>query len=137
MANVIYNNFKSLCLTSSINFNSDTMKVALVSSSYAPSAAHSNFSDVTNEVSSANYSAGGATLASGTVTNPSGTAIYDAADVTWGTSTITARGAVLYKATGTAANSPLVAYFDFGSDQVSTAGNFTIQWNTAGIINLA
>lgn len=28
-----------------------------------------------------------------------------------------------------ASTSPLICYFDFGSDQISSSGNFTIAWN--------
>ncbi len=62
--------------------------------------------------------------------------VFDADDVTWSTSTITARGAIVYKSTGTAANDLLICYFDFGADKSSSAGNFTITWNAEGIVNL-
>ena len=55
---------------------------------------------------------------------------------TWSASTITARGAVLYKNTGVAANDNLIAYIDFVTDKTSTDGNFNIIFDTAGIITL-
>ncbi len=138
MANVIYANFKKLALSSAINFNTDTIKVALVTSAFTPNATTQNYySDVTNEVSGAGYTTGGTTIAGGTVTLSVSTAVYSGSNVTWGTSTITSRAAVLYKSTGTASNSPLVAYIDFTTDQISSSGDFTIQWNANGIINLA
>lgn len=140
MASGIYNNFKELLLKgANIDFESDTIKVALVTSSYTPDFdAHDFFDDITNEVTGTGYTAGGATLASKTVTqdDTDNEGVFDAADVTWSTSTITARGAVIYKSTGTASTSPLIAYIDFGSDQVSTAGNFVITWNAEGILNI-
>jgi hypothetical protein len=63
-------------------------------------------------------------------------AAFDAANVTWSASTITARGAVLYQNTGTDSTSPLIGYFDFGSDQSSSSGDFTIAWNAEGLLNL-
>lgn len=141
MASVVYNNFKQKQLnTNQIAFDTSAIGVALVLSGYTPDIdTHDFFNDITNEASGAGYTAGGVTLSSTTVildtTNDKG--IFDAADITWSTSTITARGAVLYKRTGTAATSPLIAYFDFGTDQSSSAGNFTIQWNASGILNLA
>lgn len=123
----------------SISWGSDTIKVALVASGYTPNQdTHDFFNDVTNEVSGAGYTAGGATLASKTSTYNSGTNTQnlDAADVTWAASTITARYAVIYKSTGTASTSPLIAYIDFDGDVVSTAGNFTITWDAAGIVTL-
>jgi len=60
----------------------------------------------------------------------------DAADTTWASSTITARYAVVYASTGTASTSPLIGYVDFGSDQSSTNGNFTITWDATGIVRV-
>lgn len=123
----------------SIDLDTDTIKVALVTSSYTPDQdAHDFFDDVTNEVSGTGYSAGGASLANKAVTadNTDNEGVFDADDVTWSTSTITARGAVIYKSTGTASTSPLICYIDFGADKSSSAGNFTLQWDSEGILNL-
>lgn len=139
MASLIYNSFKRDIMNGGIDLDTDTIKVALVTSTYTPDQdAHDNFDDVTNEVSGTGYTAGGATLGSVTVTadNTDNEGVFDAADTAWATSTITARGAVVYKSTGVASTSKLICYFDFGSDQVSTAGTFTITWNAEGIINL-
>lgn len=139
MANIIFNSFKRDIMNGSIDLDTDTIKVALVTSSYTPDQdAHDNFDDVTNEVSGTGYTAGGAALGSKTVTvdNTDNEGVFDAADTVWTTSTITARGAVLYKDTGTASTSKLICYFDFSSDQISSSGDFTIAWNAEGIINL-
>jgi hypothetical protein len=48
-----------------------------------------------------------------------------------------ARGAVIYKDTGVAANDNLIAYIDFATDKTSTAGNFNIVWDAAGILTLS
>jgi len=139
MADVIYNSFKKQLLNAGINFGTSTVKLMLVTSTYTPNQDTDDFqNDVTNEVVGTGYVAGGTALASGTVTqdDTDNEAVYDAADVTWGTSSLTARAAVLYKDTGVGSTSPLIAYIDFGSDQTSSTGNFTIQWNTEGIINL-
>lgn len=142
MASLVYNNFKYRQLgdtsVTPINLKTDTIKIALVSSSYTPADAHDFFDDVTNEVSaSGTYSAGGATL---TVTtsqdNTDDEGVFDATDVSFTTATITARGAVIYKSTGTASTSPLICYIDFGSDQTSTLGTFTITFAAEGILNL-
>jgi hypothetical protein len=124
----------------SINWGSDTIKIALASSAYTPDQdAHDFFNDVTNEVTGTGYTAGGITLASKTSTYTSGTntQALDAADVTWSTSTITARYAVIYKSTGTSSTSPLIGYVDFGADVISSAGNFTITFDAAGIFTLS
>lgn len=139
MADVIYNSFKGKIMDGSIDLDTDTIKVALVTSSYTPDAdTHDFFDDVTNEVTGTGYTAGGETIANTAVTvdTTDDEGVFDGDDVTWSTSTITARGAVIYKSTGTASTSPLIAYLDFGSDQSSSAGDFTIQWNAEGILNL-
>lgn len=139
MADVIYNSFKAKIMDGSIDLDTDTIKVALVTSSYTPDQdAHDFFDDVTNEISGTGYTAGGASLASKAVTadNTDNEGVFDAADVTWSTATITARGAVIYKSTGTSSTSALICYLDFGSDQTATGADFTIAWNAEGIINL-
>ena len=139
MADVIYNSFKKKIMDGSIDLDTDTIKVALVTSTYTPDQdTHDFFDDVTNEVVGTGYTAGGASLANKAVTadNTDNEGVFDADDVAWTTSTITARGAVIYKSTGTASTSPLICYLDFGSDKISTAGTFTISWNAEGILNL-
>lgn len=140
MASKLYGNFLLKALNKEVDFDSDTIKVALVSSSYTPDQdAHDYFNDVsTYEVTGTGYTAGGATLASKTATYDSATnvVILDAADTTWASSTITARYAVIYDSTGTASTSPLIGYVDFGSDQSSTSGNFTITWDSTGIVRI-
>lgn len=120
-----------------IDFDSDTIKVALLSSSYTPNQdTHDYFDDVSAyEVSGTGYTAGGATLANKSVTYTSGTNVtkFDADDVSWTSSTITARYAVIYDSTGTAGTSALIGYVDFGSDQSSSSGTFSIVWDSAGI----
>lgn len=138
MADVIYNSFKKKIMDGSIDLDTDTIKVALVTSAYTPDQdAHDFFDDVTNEVTGTGYTAGGASLANKAVTadNTDNEGVFDADDTVWSTSTITARGAVIYKSTGTASTSALICYLDFGSDKVSTAGTFTIAWNAEGILN--
>lgn len=139
MANVIYNNFKAKIMDGSIDLDTDTIKVALVTSSYTPDAdTHDFFDDVTNEVSGTGYTAGGAEITSLAVTvdTTDDEGVFDGADVTWATSTITAAGAVIYKDSGASTTSPLICYFDFGGDKTSSAGNFVVSWNAEGILNL-
>lgn len=139
MADVIYNSFKKKIMDGSIDLDTDTIKVALVTSSYTPDQdAHDFFDDITNEVSGTGYTAGGVSLANKAVTadNTDNEGVFDADDASWTTSTITARGAVIYKSTGTASTSPLICYIDFGADKSSSAGTFQITWNSEGILNL-
>lgn len=118
-----------------MDFNSDTIKVMLCTSTYTPDQdAHQYKSSVTNEVTGTGYTAGGATLGSPTLTYATKVLTLDGADVSWATSTITARYAVIYDSTpSTDATRPLIAYVDFGADVVSTAGTLSITWDAAGI----
>ena len=140
MADVIYNSFKRDIMSGAINLASDTIKCMLVTSSYVPDQdAHAKRSDVTNEVSGTGYTAGGATLTSPAVSadNTDNEGVFDSDDAVWAASTITARGAVIYKSRGGASSvDELIAYIDFGSNMVSTAGEFRIAWNAEGILNL-
>lgn len=137
MASALYNHGKRLLWDGGIDLDTDTIKVALVTSSYTLDVDHDFFDDITNEVSGTGYTAGGATLASADVTtdNTNDRAVFDAADASWSTATITnARAAIVYKSTGTASTSALIAYIDFGSNYSSTGGTFLITWHANGIL---
>lgn len=134
----LYNSFKRDIMNGGIDLDTDTIKVALVTSSYTPNYdTHDNFDDITNEVSGTGYTAGGVTLTGQSVTadNTDDEGVFDANDVSWASSTITARGAVLYQSTGTASTSKLISYIDFGSDKSSSDGTFQVTWNAEGILN--
>jgi len=140
MENRVYNSFKKKIQDGSIDLDTDTIKIMLVTSSYSPDIdAHDFVDDVTNEVSGTGYTAGGATLANKAVTqdNTNNKGVFDADDPSWSSSTITARGAVIYKSTGTPSTSPVICYIDFGGDKVSTAGTFAVVFDSAGILALA
>lgn len=117
-----------------------TFKVMLTTSGYTPDQdAHDYRNDVTNEVTGSGYTAGGATLTGKTATYTAATnkIMLDANDVSWGpNASITFRHAVIYKDTGTASTSPLVAYQQGDSDVSVTNGTLTLQWNAAGIVEV-
>lgn len=138
MASKMYGNFLLKALNKEVDWDTDTIKVALVGSGYTPNQdSHDYWDDVVaNEVSGTGYTAGGIALTSKTATYDSGTnvVILDAADSVWASSSITARYAVVYDDSGASnAQKVLVGYIDFGSDQSSTNGNFTVTWDATGI----
>lgn len=141
MASKAYGQFIGKALNKEIDWDSDSIKVMLVSSAYTPNQdTHDYLDDVVgNEVTGTGYTAGGQALASKTLTYDAATnvIVLDAADVTWASSTITARYAVIYDDTP-AGNSakPLIAYLDMVSDQSSNNGNFVIQWDASGIVRI-
>lgn len=141
MASKLYGNAIKAAFNGEIDWDTDTIKVALLSSAHTPNQdTHDYWDDVSaNEVSGTGYTAGGATLASKTSTydGANNVLVLDAADVVWSASTITARYAVIYNDSGaTAAQKALIGYVDFGSDQSSTNGNFTITWDATGIVRV-
>lgn len=128
MASLIYNSCLNDMATGAIDFDTNSFKILLVTSSYVPNKdTHTKRSDVTNEITGTGYTAGGASSAV-TVTNDTANDRIDInfADVSWASSTITAAAAVIYKTTGTASADNLVAYLDFGGNVTSTNGTFTL-----------
>jgi len=116
-----------------IDFDTNTFKAMLVTSSYTPNfTTHDKRDDVTNEVTGTGYTAGGA---ASTVTVTKDTAnnkvTVQFGAVSWSSSTITARGCVYYKSRGGASSADeLVGYADFGSDVSSTGGTFSVAATT-------
>lgn len=123
-----------------IDFDSDTIKVMLTTSSYTPDQdAHDYKDDVTNEVAGTAYVAGGATLGSKTVTYTGATNkhVLDGADVQWASSTITARTAVIYDASpGADSTRPLIGYQSESADVTTSGGNFDLIWSASGIVEI-
>lgn len=136
MASGIYNNFKTELMKGTFDLVNDTVKVALMNTSHAFTPTHDTWANVSaNEVTGTGYTTGGQTLQTKTVTvdDANNRGVWDAADLTWANSTITAYHAVIYD---TSASDALIGSIDFGGAQASSSGNFIIQWDTDGIINL-
>jgi hypothetical protein len=138
----LYGSVTAKMANKEIDFDSDSIKVALCTSAYTPNQDTDDyFNDITNEVTGTGYTAGGQALSNKSVAYTSGTntQAFKADPTVWTTSTITARYAVIYDATpGTAATNPLIGYVDFGADVTSTAGSFTITWDaTNGVFSAA
>jgi hypothetical protein len=131
-------------LLSSMNkeadWDSDTIKCLLATSSYTPNQdSHRYKSDISGEVSGTGYTAGGVTLATPTQSYTGSTNVWalDAGDAQWTGASFTARYAVVYDATpATDATRPLLCYVDFGGDQTVNGANFTVQWDSGGIVKI-
>ena len=115
----------------------DALYVMLLTSSYTPNLDTHDFeNDLTNEVAGTGYTAGGKALTTVAFTYDSATNTWklDADDVSWTGSTITARyAAIVDKTPASSAANRLIALVDFGTDVVSSGGNFDITWDAAGI----
>jgi hypothetical protein len=116
-----------------VDLDTDTLKVALLTSTYAPNLDTDEFySNLTNELANGSgYVTGGLALTTKVVGYDTGGnfAYLDADDSTWtfvGTKTF--RYAVLYKDTGTGSTSPLVLLIDFGANEAPTDVDFVLQW---------
>jgi hypothetical protein len=109
----------------------DSFKMSLYTSAATLSAATTAYT-ATEEVSGTGYTATGSALTNVAPTTSGTTAFCDFADETWSTSTITARGAMIYNDDK---SDTCVLILDFGSDKVSTAGDFTVQFPTADSSN--
>lgn len=107
-------------------------KIAMYNNTETPNFSTEVSYATTNEVTGTGYTAGGQVIVSPTTTeSPAGTLMYDLADQVWASpTTVTARGAKLY-ADALVGNNLVVAW-NFGSDFTSTAGTFTIQFNSLG-----
>lgn len=138
MASKMYGSLVQRAFNGEVDYDTHDIRVALLSSAYTPNQdTHATWSQAkANEATGSGYTAGGAALSGKTITYDAANnvTVLDANDVTWANSTITARYAVIYDNAGaTDADKVLLGYVDFGVDQASTNGNFTITWDAAGI----
>ncbi len=124
---------------STVNLATNSLKVALLTSSYTPDydvdAVLADVVLASNEVAivDANYATGGKAIGGTTFVYSAGIMTLDGNDVVWATSTISnARYAVVYD--DTVAAKPLVGLVDFGTDVSDVNGTFTITWDAAGIL---
>jgi hypothetical protein len=138
MASLIFNRCLELWARGNIDFDTDTFRRSLHTSSYTENKdTHDFFDDVTNEVTGTGYTAGGA-VSSVTVTLDTANDRVDIVfgSTTWASSTITARKSVMRKARGGASSADEIVYVnDFGSDVVSSSGTFTANADTLRISN--
>lgn len=134
MASALYNKAKESFLSQnpSIDLDTDTIKVALinVATDYTFSASHQYLSSVTRYSGTTDQ-----TLASKTVSN----GVFDAADSAFTAVAIsggkTVAALVIYKDTGSAATSPLIAYIDGFSAVTPNGTDINIAWNASGIFS--
>lgn len=124
-----------------IDWGSDTIKLALASSSYTPDQdTHDYFDDVTNEVTGTNWAAGGVTLGTPTISYNGTTNVIklDANDVSVASVTLSgARNLIIYDASpGSAATNPLIAYATLDADLSPSAGTLAISFASTGILTI-
>jgi hypothetical protein len=120
----------------------DTYKCSLHLVGYTPNQDTHDFKDdLTSEhATSGGYTAGGVTLTTKTITYTAGTnkVMLDCDDPVWAASTITAvRTAVFYNDTpATAATKGLLCYQQSDADIGSISGEFRVQINASGLVEI-
>ena len=132
MANTVCTSFKSELLSGVHDFATagDTFKLSLYTSSSTINNASKTVYTTSDEVAdSGSYAAGGGSLANQAVSTDGTTAIVDFDDLSFTSATITARYALIYNSSD---SNKAVCILDFGTDQTSTSGTFTIQFPSAG-----
>lgn len=125
MANALYAKGKQKILNKEIDFDTDTIKAALVSNAYAQNLTTDEFySTISAHVVDTPETLAGKSITSG---------VFDASDVTF---TAVAAGStleavVLYLDTGNPATSPLLVYIDTitGFPLATNGGDITVQWD--------
>lgn len=125
MANSLYGKGRQKFLEGSIAWGTDTIKAMLVDT--ADYTVSIDVDEFLSDVPSAAREETSGALASKTTT----LGVADAADVTFtGTTGDTCEAIVIYKDTGSAATSPLIAYIDTATGlPVSLGGDVTIRWD--------
>jgi hypothetical protein len=121
-----------------VNWTADTIKVALVTSSYTPDIDADEFwiEVLGDESSGTGYTTGGEALTGksiGSVVSGHRVPLL-ASPTSWTSATVTFRYAVVYKDTGSAATSPLLGYIDFGADESVSNGTINFNWGTNGVL---
>lgn len=129
MPSLIYNSCIRDASVGNIDFDTDTFKMMLVTSTYTASKSHAKRSEITNEVSGTGYTAGGnaAACTVAATDNVNNDVEITFSITSWTSATITARAGVIYKSRGGLASADeLVGYVDFTSDTTSTNGTFAV-----------
>ena len=120
--------FKSEILQEGHQLATDTIKIALYTSSASLDATTTAYSS-SNVVSGTGYTATGVTLTSTAVSTTGTTAHFDADDPTWTSASFTARGALIYNSSN---SNKAIAVLDFGGDFTVAGGTFKITLPAAG-----
>lgn len=143
----LYGAFGEHLAEGTIDLDTDTIRAALVTSSYTPNAnTHTQRSDFSaNELATANgYTSGGAALTGVAISRTNLVTTFDAGDVSWtasGGNIGPARYLVLYAdVTRNGVTGPLIGYLTIDSapaDVTITSGSTgTIQWAASGIVTI-
>ena len=105
------------------DLDSDTIKIALYTSSATLNATTDTYT-TSNEVANGNgYATGGVTLANASVIENGTSGCFDADNPEWTSASFTARGALIYNDTD---GDRAIAVLDFGGDFTVSSGTFRV-----------
>lgn len=133
----LFPKFQENALRQHVNIASDSLRAMLLSA-YTYADTHSTMADVlgagTEAVGTA-YVAGGQLLTGVTLSSAAKVTTITCTSPSWANSTITAAFAVFYDSQGgtNATNYP-ICYWDFGGNQSSSNGAFTLTINASGLV---
>ena len=140
----LYNNFKEQVMEGEFDLASgaDTIKVILVSGHSTDIDSHTQYTDVSGDEYGAGsgYTVGGETLSNQDTTqdNSNDRGKFDADNLTWSSlgplSPATPSHAIMYDSTH--GSDLLIAYWELGTTPTN-GGDYTLQWNSDGIILLS
>lgn len=113
-----------------VDFDTNSFKLMLVTSSYTPLQTHKKRSDITNEVSGTGYTAGGqATVCTVNRATDNATTTITFGNVTWASpvDSFTARRGWIYRDRGGASSADeLVCCLDFGAGVAANGTSYTV-----------
>lgn len=131
-----FDGFFGATVRAEIDWEDDTIRVALLTGSWTPDRSLNFYSQLTNELAAGDgYVAGGVALTGKTVLAADGShrVGLDADNPSWSFAATKAfRYAVYYKDTGAGSTSRLIGYRDLGA--VSVSGAYTLVHDSAGFI---
>jgi hypothetical protein len=142
----MYTSIMNYFASAGIDWENDTVSVALLTSSYSPDQDnHYKYSHISDYeiAATGNYtkvsSSGGKTLSNKDLQESLSTNVlkFDADDTTWANLTATFRYAALLKYHAPDVTiSPLICYIDFLSNQSPSAQDYVMVWNDTGIFTM-
>tara|TARA_B100000768_G_scaffold168636_1_gene173633 strand:+ start:2557 stop:2979 length:423 start_codon:yes stop_codon:yes gene_type:complete len=105
------------------DLDSDTIKIALYTSSATLNATTDTYTTSNEVASGGGYTTGGETLTNASVVENGTSGCFDSDDPEWTSATFTARGALIYNDTD---GDRAIAVLDFGGDFTVAGGTFKI-----------
>jgi hypothetical protein len=124
----------------SVNWASDSIKIALLTSSYSfDQDNHTHFGDVsTYEISGPGYTAGGLTIGTKSITydGPTNETRFLGDDVTWTGATFSCRYAAVYDDTPATGSKWLLGLIDFGATVSVASSAFPVSFTSRKVLKI-